>query len=191
MSTLHQISKLLTRFDVEKGTVEGALLTERRLSDLRGCFQSSEAFERALAIDNPVVYSVASVEVADAEGDLHFGLGTLRAGCVGDEYFLTKGHLHSWRAAAEIYVGLAGEGAMLLEDEATGVSKLIALQPNSVVYVPGHTAHRTINTGDVPLVYLGIYPAHAGHDYGAIAQRNFRCALVKRDGRPQLIQRNH
>ena len=43
------------------------------------------------------------------------------------------------------------------------------LTPESAVYVPGHTAHRTINTGDMPLTYLGIYPARAGHDYGVIA----------------------
>ena len=32
-----------------------------------------------------------------------------------------------------------------------------------------------MNTGNVPLTYLGVYPAKAGHDYAAIAGRNFRC----------------
>jgi glucose-6-phosphate isomerase len=83
-------------------------------------------------------------------------------GKIGDEYFLTKGHLHAWRPAAEFYFGLSGEGVMLLEDEATGESRLVPLRPHHAVYVPGHTAHRTVNTGAVPLTYLGVYPARPG-----------------------------
>ena len=78
---------------------------------------------------------------------------------------------------------------MLLEDEAGVESAMMPLQPNGVVYVPGHTAHRTINTGRTPLTYLGVYPARAGHDYGAIATRNFRRVVVERDGKPTLVER--
>jgi glucose-6-phosphate isomerase len=46
-----------------------------------------------------------------------------------------------------------------------------------------------MNTGSVPLVYLGIYPSNAGHDYGAIAARNFRKIVVERDGKPEMINR--
>lgn len=56
------------------------------------------------------------------------------------------------------FSGLSGEGVMLLEDEATE-SRLVPLRPHHAVYVPGHTAHRTMNTGTVPLTYLGVYPA--------------------------------
>lgn len=102
---------------------------------------------------------------------------------------MTKGHLHSWREAAEFYFGLSGEGVMLLEDEATGESRMVPLRPNGVVYVPGHTAHRTMNTGQVPLTYVGVYPAKAGHDYRTIAKTNFRWVVVERDGRPAMIER--
>ncbi len=110
-------------------------------------------------------------------------------GRIGAEYYLTKGHFHAWRPAAELYIGLRGEGVMLLEDEATGESKLVPLIPNSAVYVPGFTAHRTINTGKVPLTYLGVYPAQAGHDYGLIAERNFRKVVLAVDGKPTLRDR--
>ena len=63
------------------------------------------------------------------------------------------------------------------------------LRPNQAVYVPGHTAHRTINTGGIPLIYLGVYSANAGHDYDAIARRNFRKVLIERDGKPVLLER--
>jgi glucose-6-phosphate isomerase len=161
----------------------------RHLADLRGCFADGAAFEAALAAGNPLLYEVTAVEPATGDGQLHYGLGILYPGKIGDEYFLTKGHYHSHRPAAEVYVGLRGEGVMLLEDEATGESRMVPLRENCAVYVPGHTAHRTMNTGSVPLVYLGIYPSNAGHDYGAIAGKNFRKIVVERDGRPAMIDR--
>jgi len=190
MSSLLDVSQLATQFDPSLGTIDDALQVKRRLSDLRGCFHDTEAFERELARGNPLIYTVAAVEPAAGDGDLHYGLGVIYPGLIGDEYFLTKGHLHTWRVAAELYIGLAGEGVMLLEDEATGKTRLVPLQPNGTVYVPGHTAHRTVNTGNVPLTYLGVYPARAGHDYGALAERNFRSVVIQRDGKPHLIARN-
>ena len=189
MSSLHEVSQLLSRFDPRTGTIDDKPRVERRLADLRGCFRDARAYDRALARGNPLVYSVASSEPATGQGDLHYGLGVLQPGSIGDEYFLTKGHMHTWRDAAEVYIGLTGEGAMLLEDEAGGGSRMVLLQPNTVVYVPGNTAHRTVNTGGEPLVYLGVYPARAGHDYGVIAERNFRSVIVERDGQPSLMPR--
>jgi glucose-6-phosphate isomerase len=162
---------------------------ERRLSDLRGVFADSAAYERVLADGDPLLYTVHSIEAAHGEGDLHYGIGTLMPGRIGDEYYMTKGHLHSWRPAAEVYIGLSGAGLMLLENEETGDSRLFPLEPNGIVYVPGYTAHRTINTGNMPLTYIGIYPARAGHDYGAIAERNFRKVVAERSGRPEMIDR--
>jgi glucose-6-phosphate isomerase len=78
---------------------------------------------------------------------------------------------------------------MLLEDEQTSESRLEPLGAGKVVYVPGHTAHRTMNTGNEPLTYFGVYPAYAGHDYGAIAERNFRKILVEVDGKAVLKDR--
>jgi len=76
-----------------------------------------------------------------------------------------------------------------LEHETSGETRLLPFTANSAIYVPGFTAHRTINTGDVPLSYLGIYPADAGHDYGAIAERNFNQVVVAVDGQPTLMAR--
>ena len=103
---------------------------------------------------------------------------------------MTKGHLHRWREAAELYIGLSGKGVMLLEDEATGESRMLPLEPGMAVYVPGHTGHRTANVGDKPLTYIGVFPARAGHDYGAYAERNFRFAIVDEDGQPTMIKRD-
>jgi len=162
----------------------------RKLSDLRGCFADTAAYETALSAGDPLLYEVTAVEPSPGDGQLHYGLGILYPGKIGREYFLTKGHYHSHRPAAEVYVGLKGSGVMLLEDESSGESRMVPLRANSVVYVPGHTAHRTANTGSEPLVYLGIYPSNAGHDYGAIAEKNFRMVVAEQNGHPVMIERS-
>jgi glucose-6-phosphate isomerase len=145
------------------------------------------AFEATFAENDPLIYTVACIAPADGDGDLHYGLGLIMPGKIGGEYFMTKGHLHAWRPAAEFYIGLSGDGVMLLEDESE--SRMVELRPNGVIYVPGHTAHRTMNVGSAPLTYLGIYPAKAGHDYSTIVKNNFRCVVAERDGKPAMIER--
>ncbi|MEZ4589815.1 MAG: glucose-6-phosphate isomerase family protein [Chloroflexota bacterium] len=177
-------------FQPTASEIVGYPAVERRLSQLDNVFADPQAFAQTLAAqDNPLVYSVSSVAPAEGNGQLHYGLGKIMPGKVGQEYFMTRGHYHEWREAAEIYLGLSGTGYMLLETEGSDDGQLIPLLPNSIVYVPGFTAHRTINTGDTPLTYLGIYPAEAGHDYGALAQSNFRHVVVDVNGEPTLLRR--
>lgn len=187
---LENFTELMERYDPLKASLSGGKTVRRNLSQLSGCFHDVTAFERALGGGDPVVYEVTAVEPANGSGDLHYGIGILHPGKVGNEYFMTKGHLHEAREAAEVYIGLSGEGMMLLEDEETGESRMEPLGEGRVVYVPGHTAHRTMNTGDVPLTYFGIYPANAGHDYGAIAERNFLKVVIEENGAPALRDRS-
>lgn len=177
---------LHTPYDPALGTLEGGALTERRLSDMHGVYADDAALRAAIADGDPLVYTVRSLEPGDGEGDLHYGIGTIMPGRVGDEYYMTKGHLHFWRPAAEVYIGLRGSGAMLLEDEDTGDARLVSLDAGSIVYVPGHTAHRTMNTGTEPLTYIGVFSARAGHDYAAIAAKNFRHLVVDDAGTATL-----
>ena len=176
--------------DPQLATIAGQPRVERYLEDLEGIFASPLAHQQAIRAGNPLVYSVSSVEAANQAGDLHFGLGRIEPGRVGAEYFMTRGHLHTWREAAEIYVGLQGRGLMLLEDEDGQRLWSEPLQANQVVYVPGGVAHRTVNIGTTPLVYLGIYPARAGHDYQSIAERNFAQVAVEINGQPTVLLRH-
>lgn len=186
---IEQFHQLMQQYNPLTAEMEGGKVVERRLSQLEGCFEDEAAYRAALGAGDPLVYKVTAIEPANGSGDLHYGLGILHPGKVGREYYLTKGHLHSTREAAEVYIGLSGQGMMLLEDEQSGESRLEPLGTGKVVYVPGHTAHRTMNTGSEPLTYFGVYPANAGHDYGAIAERNFHKILVDRNGAPQLVDR--
>lgn len=186
---MFSVSQLLAQIDLQHARIAEGAESQRYLSELRGCFADAAAYEAALAEGDRLIYSVSSVTPADGEGDLHYGLGMVMPGQIGAEYFLTKGHLHAWRPAAEIYIGLSGKGVMLLEHEQSGESQMVALEANGVVYVPGWTAHRTCNVGSEPLVYLGIYLARAGHDYASIAERNFRSVVINDDGSPRMLAR--
>ena len=175
-------------FDPHSAQIAGATTSQRNLSQLRGCYADPHAFEAALERGDRVIYSVSSLEPGGGDGDLHIGLGMVMPGRIGAEYHLTRGHLHSWREAAEIYIGLTGSGLMLLEGE-DGTDAAVALNTNTIVYVPGHTTHRTVNTGAEPLTYLGIYPARAGHDYAAIAHSNFRQVVIQQNGQAVVMPR--
>jgi glucose-6-phosphate isomerase, archaeal len=178
---------MLNRITFDLGVIESATTIVRRLSDFNGYFIDQDSFT-SMAGDNPIIYTLSSVESSQGEGQLHYGFGTVMPGKIGSEYFFTRGHLHTWRIAAEIYMGLSGEGYLLLEHE-NGSYKLNPLSPGQIIYVPGFTAHRTINTGMEPLTYLGVYPAQAGHDYATIKSTNFRHVVVEINGQPQLIDR--
>jgi len=190
MAIPSEAEALLSSLNPELRNLHTALTSQRRLSELRGCFADTTAYERALGTNDPIIYTLATVAPGKSDGDLSYTLAVLQPGRVGSEYYMTKGHLHACRQAAEVYIGLTGQGMMLLEAESTGESSILHLRPHEVVYVPGYTAHRTINIGAVPLGYIGIYPAKAGHDYGAIASRNFRKMVIERDGEAVLVERN-
>ncbi|MCA9968729.1 MAG: hypothetical protein KC425_00865 [Anaerolineales bacterium] len=181
---------IFIQFDPFAAAINGRSPQTRHLNQLQDIFIDQEAFAAARQQrGNPLVYSVTSIAPADGDGQLHYGIGKLMPGRIGDEYYMTKGHYHAWRPAAEVYICFSGEGLMLLEHEASGESQLHPFVANSIIYVPGFTAHRTINVGDTPLTYVGIYPAAAGHDYGAVAERNFKKVVVARNGRPTLLDR--
>jgi glucose-6-phosphate isomerase len=180
---------LLSQFNPGTGEVSGVTPKVRRLDGLKGYFVDEAAYRRALGQENPVVYSVSSVEPAQGDGQLHYGVGKLMPGRIGREYFFTAGHFHAYRPAAEFYIGLSGEGLMLLQHETSGETRVQPLRPDTAVYVPGYTAHRTINCGETPLIYLGIYPAQAGHDYGLIAERNFDQVVLEVNGQPAVMPR--
>ncbi len=183
------VASLITRYDPESGAIEGVPSTLRRLSDLQGSFAEDAAYQNERLRGDPIIYSVAAVDYPQSEGQLGCALGKIYPGKIGHEYFMTKGHYHAWLPAAEMYVCLSGQGHMILESQDGQMNEMVPLAPDTIVYVPGYTAHRTANTGSAPLVYLGIYPVQAGHDYATIAKQNFRHVLAEINGKPVLIER--
>lgn len=186
MNLTELFQPVLAQLNLNNGIIEPCDdLLVRHLSDLQGYFQDDEATQ-ALLKENPVLYRVYTMpSPGDAEG-LLVGTTVLEPGCVGDEYYMTKGHFHVLEGAPEVYMTLAGEGRILIETQ-TGESVAQEMKTGSLHYIPGQWAHRTINTGSVPLVFLAIWPANAGHNYGAIAEKGFSTLVLKGQDGPKMV----
>lgn len=180
---------LSLNFDPATGVIPSFNGSQRWLSQLADCFADQLAYQTQLSQEDQLVYSVTNLDMASGEGQLHYGLGIIQSGKVGREYFMTRGHLHAWRPAAEVYICLQGQGMMILEHETEAKVEVLPFQANSVVYVPGYMAHRTVNIGPLPLVYWGIFSSEAGHDYEAIRERNFSQVVIELDGKPCALPR--
>ncbi|MEQ3553580.1 glucose-6-phosphate isomerase family protein [Pseudonocardia nematodicida] len=154
----------------------------KHLGDMGGVYRDREAYESALAELGPdhVVYRVDEHRVADGPGALTIGTSTLLPGRIGDEYAVTRGHLHAIPDRAELYHCLSGSGLLLLET-IDGRSEALELAPGKAVHVPGHWVHRSVNTGDEPLVTLFCYNTDAGQDYSLIEQAGGMASLVVPD----------
>lgn len=177
--------------DLQAGTIPGApLVLERRLSDLQGLFADKKA-EQALLAENPLVYEVyEATENPKVAGHLLYSTTIIRPGKVGREYFMTKGHYHALGDRAELYYGLLGHGALLLQTP-DGQVELLPMQPGTAAYVPPYWGHRTVNTGSENFVFLAVYPGDAGYDYGTIAEKGFASILVEQNGKPEMISNPH
>ncbi len=183
------LSTLVARIDLSAGTIDGCPVTPRTLSQMKDTFADRESLNVMLRSGDPVLYTVSTCECAEGAGELHCGLGVIQPGRVGDEYFMTRGHMHARREAPELYVGIRGRGIMLMQSEDGSGSSAAELAGECLVYVPGHTAHRTINVGGEPLVYLGIYAADAGHDYESIRAGNFTDAVIRQGNHAAVVPR--
>ena len=159
------------RIDAISGAMSGAGgRYEKRLRDLEGLYLDTSAFAKALANQgDKVVYAVDEKRPAQSAGDLIFGTTYMEPGRIGEEYFMTRGHIHACANRPEVYYGEAGQGLMLLETP-EGETRLIKIEPRVAVYVPPYWIHRSVNVGASPLVMSFFYPNDAGQDYGIIEQ---------------------
>ena len=161
----------------------------RRMGDLGEIFHDREACA-GLARDKVVYEVVSSFPVPEGtEGGLFIGITYIHPGKVGDEYFMTKGHFHRIRNRAEVYICMEGVGMLILMNEGRTHIWTEKMEPGSVHYIPGFTAHRTANTGSGILSFGACWPSDAGHDYDTIIEHGFSKILVDRGGVPTLVDR--
>ena len=59
--------------------------------------------------------------------------------------------------------------------------------PGRMVYVPPFWGHRTVNTGDEPLISFCVCPGEAGHNYGDIEKEGFPERVFKRAGKVEFV----
>lgn len=167
-----------------QGGIEGrSRRYEKFLGDMAGVYRDAAAWEASVAARgaDELVYWVDDHRYQEGPGALIVGTSTLLPGRVGEEYAVTRGHLHAIADRAELYYCLSGHGVMLLET-LDGQSTAIELTPGKAVDVPGHWIHRSVNVGDEPFVTLFCYAADAGQDYEVIAEAGGMKNLVVADG---------
>lgn len=155
----------------------------KRLGEMTGVYRDEAALAAAtaeLGADH-LVYRVEEHRAGSGAGALIIGTSTLRPGRYGDEFAVTRGHLHRKPDRAELYHCLSGHGVLLME-ALDGRGRAVPLTPGAAVHVPGHWVHRSVNTGDEPLVTLFCYPEDAGQNYEIIGAAGGMAQLVVDDG---------
>ncbi|MFD1414369.1 glucose-6-phosphate isomerase [Oceanobacillus jeddahense] len=173
-------------FDLANGKSNEKESSKRYVSNMKGIFHNEAALQQVVDEEDRLVYEFYELDLPQTEGNILFGTSIVYPGKVGDEYNMTKGHFHTILDTGEVYYCISGQGLLLMEnpegDWDTGEFK-----PGNAVYTPGRYAHRSINTGDEPLVTFFAFRADAGHDYGTIETKGFRKLVVERDGKPEVI----
>lgn len=169
--------------DPRAGTMSGGTgRYEKRWSELRGLYQDEAALERRVAeTGDAAAYWVEDFRPSDRGGDLIFGVSTLLPGLVGEEFAMTRGHIHARSDRPEIYYCQSGHGVMLMELE-DGTIETAEMRPQGIVYVAPHWIHRSVNVGTDKLVTVFCYPADAGQDYEVIARAGGMRVLITPDG---------
>jgi glucose-6-phosphate isomerase len=182
MSAAQWLEPFSTQVRTDGALEPERLIAEQRLSDIRGIYEAVPD-----DVGDGLIYRVYSMPVPELGSELQTCTTVLEAGTIGREYFMTKGHFHAIRDRSEVYLGLSGEGLLLLATE-SGEHRVIEMRQGTVAYVPGGWAHRSANTGTQPLIFFAAYIGDAGHDYDVVAQRGFPILAVKSEDGPRIVE---
>jgi glucose-6-phosphate isomerase len=175
------------QFDFNAGTFAPyRQKVDRRVSDLAMMFHDQLAAQAAIAGGDPVVYEIWYHPFETSKSDMALGVSRIFPGTIGDEYHMTKGHIHERDDQPEIYFCVKGEGYLLLQT-VEGEFRAERWTPGTISHIPPMWAHRVVNTGNETLVFVASYHLSAGHDYRPIEEKGFRQLVLKRDGGPVLV----
>lgn len=153
---------------------------------MKGMYYDKAAEQALCRTSNPLIYSFSEKVLPEENGHLQLAMTTIQPGKVGEEYHMTKGHYHQRPDTSEIYLGVEGEGYLLMQTPG-GDFGATSIKPSVVVYIPPFWGHRMVNTGDSPFIFFAVYPGDAGHNYGDIEKTGFFRVPVERNGKPLLI----
>jgi glucose-6-phosphate isomerase len=178
---------MLAHINLEHGQVKDpAQVTMRRLSDMASHYQDAAAVQSLLKED-PVIYRVYMPKQPGELIGLYAATSVIEPGIVGTEFYMTKGHFHKEQNAPEIYLTLSGQGVLLMQNHEREI-QIHEIEAGDISYIPGEWAHRTINTGDAPLVFFAVWPVDAGHNYESIEKSGFiRRVLKGEDGLKMIV----
>ena len=175
---------ILTPFSFGIDALSGELdpkreVHQRTLSDLYNFFLKPK-------MGDDLVYEVRPISVPATNNNLLSSTTMINPGQVNGEYFMTKGHFHQLRDRSEFYIGLSGEGLLVMATE-DGKVVVEEMRPGRINYVPGNWSHRSVNTGKVPFTFFAVYIADAGQDYEIIERNGFPVIVIDDSGSPKVI----
>lgn len=145
----------------------------RRLSGLKDYFADAQAVRRILSKSDPIIYEVYEYDAPKKEEHLTFATTILYPGKIGRQSYFTKGHFHYRPDAAEVIVGIAGAGLVLLQDRHKRF-ETHPLKPQALIYSRPGRAHRVVNNSKRKLVFLSVCRADVRHDYETILKKGFK-----------------
>lgn len=169
------------RLDLNSGDLKGNNLRieTKTLLDLQHLVENQKAVAQLLMEKKDVeIYKVLTCAPGRTSAHLTIHVTLLKPGKIGEEFFFTKGHAHK-KPAAEWYLGINGEGLVLLWNESKHF--LFSLSRGDLIYIPPGWAHRTINVGNEILVFLSCHRSDAGYDYD----------YVEKKGTPKRVLTSH
>jgi glucose-6-phosphate isomerase len=173
--------------DINTGVFEPCVeISRRKVSDLAMMFADQGAVQQLIAQGDPVVYDIRYHPFQTSTSDMALGVSTIYPGKVGDEYHMTKGHFHVRMDQPEIYFCVRGTGFLLMESK-EGDFQVAEWRPGTITHIPPQYAHRVVNTGPEPLIWVASYHLAAGHDYEPIIARGFAKIVVEKDGQPVFL----
>lgn len=161
-------------------------LQDRKLSSMAQMFYDQDAVKAIMAADDRLVYQIRYYPFITSKSDMALGTTMVLPGKVGNEYHMTKGHFHERDDQPEIYHCVAGEGVLQMMD-LEGEYHVAHWKAGTITHIPPQYAHRVINTGTIPLVFIASFHTSAGHVYGPIETKGFKYLWVEKDGKPTEI----
>ena len=133
----------------------------KRVSDLVGIYGEKDEFARDVwQRKDEIACSVSDLGRSFAPGDLIYGTTWMAPGRSGDEFYMTRGYIHSKPARSETYAGISETG-VLPPESPTGDIRTLDMAPGIVASVPPYWIHRSVNTGYWPLVMSFCFSADA------------------------------
>lgn len=126
------------------------------------------AADAAARVADPLIYEVFDwPERAGLPTDLMVTLTAIQPGSIGGLAHHTKGHFHQDPDGAELVMGVAGNGRLELVDRQCR-SRTLEFGAGTCITVEPGWAHRVLNPGTEPLLYLSVSSAFIGHDYAGV-----------------------
>jgi len=175
-------------FDFEKGDFSPKEKTvERHVSDLSMMFDDQDAVDAAIEQGDPIIYEIFYHGFETSLSDMALGVTRIQPGKIGNEFYMTKGHFHAAEDQPEIYFCVKGNGYLLMEAK-SGEFRAEEWKPGVISHIPPMWAHRVVNIGDEPLVFVASYHLAAGHDYEPVIEKGFQKRVVEKNGEAVFIE---